>query len=130
MNEDVVLQEIDKLMDNFANRVFQISQEKLVNDGKIDTGTLMKTANVERSFLRKKIVYPAKYASDVEFGRTAGTMPPVEPLQKWARRKLGVDEKKAKGLGWAIAVTIKKRGVLPSPFLQPAIEQAKAEFGL
>jgi len=127
-NEDVVLKEIDRVMDDFANRIFQLSQENLVNDGKVDTGTLLKTANINREFLHKTIVFPVNYAENIEYGRLAGTMPPVEPLKKWARRKLGLSEKEANGVAWAIAKTIQKRGIQPSPFLQPAIMQARAEF--
>lgn len=129
-NEEEFLKALDKRMDDFANRVFQLSQENLVNDEKIDTGNLLKTGNINREFLKKTIVYPANYADSVEYGRNAGTMPPVAPLQKWARRKLGLADKKADQVGWAIAMSIKNRGIMPSPYLQPAIMQARAEFGI
>jgi len=128
---DTVLKAVDKEMDKIADRVFEISQNNLVRDEKIDTSTLLKTANVNRDFLEKEVVYPASYASDVEFGRSAGTMPPIAPLQKWVRRKLGVsDEKQARSLAFAIALSIKRRGIAASPYLRPAIEQTAAEMKL
>lgn len=129
-NEQVVLKEFDKFMDKFIDRVFYLSQDNLVRQNKIDTGTLLKTANIERQFLNKQIVYPASYADHVEFGRSKGSFPPVAPLQKWARRKLGIKEKEAKSVGWAIAKSIQKRGIAASPFLRPGIEKARQEFGV
>jgi phage gpG-like protein len=45
------------------------------------------------------------YAAVFEYGRNAGKMPPVEPIENWAR-KHGM-----KGAGWAIAMKIKKEGL-------------------
>lgn len=129
--EQVVIEEIDKQMDNFIDRVFQLSQENLVNDGKIDTGTLFKTANVKRKFLEKEIIYPASYAEAVEFGRDAGSMPPPQALYKWVRRKLGIkNEVQIRRTAFAIAKAIEKRGIEPSMFLRRAIDKARGEFDL
>jgi len=130
-NEEVVLSEIDKFMNEVTDRIFQLSQENLITEGKVDTGNLLKTGNVNRRFLEKEIVYPAPYADTIEFGRNPGQMPPPEALNNWVRRKLGVkNEKEAKRVSWAIAMAIKQRGIQPTPFLQNAISQAKTEFGI
>ena len=127
--EDTVLNEIDKFMDEVTDRIFQLSQENIVDKNKIDTGTLLKTANVNRKFLDKEIVYPAPYAAEVEFGRDPGQMPNPDDLFKWVKRKLGItSDKEAKSVSWAIAKSIEKRGIKPTPFIENAIFQAKAEF--
>lgn len=123
--EQEIMQEMDAWMDDFADRVFELSQKNLVLEGKIDTGNLLKTGNLNRQFLKKEIVYSAQYAINVHDGRARGTMPPVEPLIKWARRKLGAENPRA--AGWAIAMSIKERGIQPTPFLLNALQQAKAE---
>jgi len=128
-NEAVILQEIDKLMDNIVDKIFQRSQENLIREGKVDTGTLLKTANINREFLKKEIVFPALYADVIEYGRAPGSMPPVEALEKWVMRKLGIEKKKAKSVCWAIAMAIKQRGMAATPFLRPAIESTFAELG-
>ena len=46
----------------------------------------------------------------LEFGRKAGQMPPVEPIQRWVERKLGIDKDKSKGVAYAIALKIKDHG--------------------
>jgi len=129
--EQVVLEEINKVMDNFIDRIFELSQENLIEDGKIDTGTMFKTANVKRKFLHKEIIYPALYAESIEYGRVPGTMPPSQALEKWVRRKLGLtNEVQIRRAAFAIAKAIKKRGTQPTYFLRRAISKARAEFDL
>lgn len=127
---DPAIDKISKFMDTFIDRIFLLSQQNLVEDGKVDTGLMIKTARVERDPLEKRIIYPTPYASDVEFGRVPGTMPPVKSLEKWVRRKLGVKPADAKKTAWAVAMNIKKRGIQPTFFLDRAIKQAKSEFGV
>ena len=128
---DVILEEIDKEMDKFADRIFELSQQRLVDDGKIDTATMFKTANINRKFLEKTIVYPALYSDIINYGRHPGSMPPVEPLIKWVSRKLGItDIKKAKNVAWSIAIEIKRRGLEGTFFLDQSIDQATAELKL
>ena len=129
--EQVFLKQLDNYMNDFTDRIFQLSQENLANDNKIDTGNLLKSGNVHRGFLNKEIVYTAPYSDTIEFGRLPGTMPPVNALINWVKRKLGVtNQKQAISTAWAIATAIKQRGLEPSPFMQPAIDQAKVEFKL
>ena len=127
-NDTVIAKEFDAFLDKFIDRVFFYSQDNLLKQGKVDTGTLLKTGNINRSFLDKEIIYPAKYASNIEYGRNAGSMPPVDPLIKWSRRKLGLKPKEARSRGWAIAMSIKKRGIQSAPFLRPAVDRARKEF--
>jgi len=89
---EIALNEVNKFMDDFIDRVFLLSQQKLIDDQKIDTGNLLKSGNVNRKFLNKEIVYAAPYADIIEFGRHPGTMPPPNVLHKWVRRKLGISK--------------------------------------
>ena len=130
-NEDIILEEINKVMDNFVDRVFELSQQALVDSGKIDTGTMLKTANIQRDFLHKTITYPTPYASSIHNGRNKGGKMYSPWLWKWVRRKLQItDEKEVKQVAYAIAKSIEKRGIEPFPFLLNAIEQTKGEFRL
>ena len=129
--EDVIIKEFDKQMDAYIDRVFQLSQEKLIEDGKVDTGNLLQSGNVNRKLLDKEIVYATPYADVIEFGRLPGTMPPVQALVKWIQRKLGIKNKKqAKKVAWAIAMAIKNRGMDASPYITPSFKQANQEFGV
>lgn len=127
--EDVLLDAIDKIANDYVDRAFQLSQQNLVADGKIDTGILLKSGNINRFFLDKEIVYTAPHAEPIEFGRVAGTMPPVDPIIRWVLRKgFANNQVTARKIAWAVAVAIKQRGLDPSPYLEPALEQTSVEF--
>ena len=61
-----------------------------------------------------------EYARAIELGRPPGKMPPVGPLENWARRTgMGA------GMGWPIALKIRDQGTEPKPFLLPAVSEAE-----
>ncbi len=144
--EQVIAKEIDKKMDDFVDRIFQLSQEnltirhpKVFKDGSMkdvittDTGTLLKMGRVEKRFLNKTVAYPAPYAADVEFGNDGVPVNPKE-LETWVRRKL-FKNKPAKDstverVARNIAKSLGERGQSQDPFLRPAISQAIKEFNL
>jgi hypothetical protein len=69
----------------------------------------------------------AKYAAPVELGANPH-MPPVEALVLWVQKKLHVsNEKQALSLAWAIAKTIKKRGIKGEHMFDVAFDQLKNE---
>ena len=117
ITEDL-LKIIDQEIDRIADEIFAESQRNLVDDEKIDTGNLLKTANVNREFLHKTIIYPAPYADVVEFGRQPGSMPPVSAIAQWAQRHGISDPEKT---AWAIANAIKARGIKPTFYLTDAV---------
>lgn len=93
---------------------------------------------VDRGGLRNSITYRldedglggvvgtnSEYARATEFGRLPGSMPPVEPLIAWARRK-GFDDPEA--AGWAIAKHMEAFGTDPRPFLFPSFEEERPKF--
>lgn len=115
--------EVDKKMDELVDDIFANSQSNIVDKGIVDEGTLLKSGNIIRNFLDKEIVYPVPYADAIEFGRLPGSMPPVEPLKEWVRRKqISNDENEINRIAWAIAKDIEQNGMTPRPFLSPAID--------
>src|SRR6056297_982369 len=90
-NQEIILDLIDKKLDDMADTIYNDAIQQLLDDGKTDTSFLMQTAYVERNYLQKRVVFPAEYASVVNDGRAAGKqMPPPQELYGWVRRKLGV----------------------------------------
>lgn len=110
-----------KGLDDVADLLFQLSQEKIAKEH-TDRGLLLGSGDIlsPKKDVRV-IIYRAPHAVPCEFG-SKPHMPPVEPLKKWAKRKLG-DE----SAGWAVAMKIKKEGTLPMNFLRSAIEKARLE---
>lgn len=118
-----LLRDADKFLDDVASDILALSQERLVSNESIDTGLMLRSGFVNRKWLEKEVGYSAPYASVIEYG-SHPHMPPVEPLIKWAKRKIGLSEKEAEQAGWRIAKKIAKEGTLPKPFFRPAIEVA------
>ncbi len=125
---DSIEEVVNRKMDDIADFIFGESQENIIRNGSVDTGNLLKSGNVNRKFLEKEIVYSAPYASSVEFGAEPHSAP-VEPLIRWADRKLGLRDAEARRVGWAIRGKILKEGVEEKPFLRPAIKSAIRRFG-
>lgn len=77
-----------------------------------------------------RVFNDATYAGVIEKGRRVGTMPPVEPLARWAQRKFRIPYSKARGVGFAIARSIKRRGLPARNVLEdakPKLRQAMNE---
>lgn len=67
------------------------------------------------------------YAPWVEGGRMPmRKMPPKGSLLSWIMIKLRVPEKEASRLEFVIARAIKRQGIKPQPFMQPALESKQA----
>ncbi len=116
---------IDKELNDLVDRIFMLSQENIVKKRISDTGFLLKSGIVKHNYLEKEIIYQAPYSDYIEFG-TQPHMPPVEPLQRYAKRKLRA--KNYEEVGWAIANKIRKKGTKPEPFLRPAINEVLSKL--
>jgi hypothetical protein len=126
VNKDEILKLIDEKLDEIADEIFANSQQNIVDKQIVDEGTLLKSGNINRSFLNKTIIYNTPYADSIEYGRLPGSMPPVESIKGWVKRKgIANDEKDINRISWAIAQDIKKNGTEPRPFLEPAVEKVK-----
>ena len=124
IDEKELLKFLDKSMDEIALNIFSKSQQNIIQKKIVDRGTLLKSGFVEKKFLNKSIIYDTPYADLIEYGRNPGTMPPVNLIQNWVRRKgIEKDEKKSLSIAWAISKDIQKKGISPRPFLQPAVNE-------
>ena len=120
---------IDRKMDEITDFIFTRSQENIIKNESIDTGMLLRSGNVNRSFLNKEIVYTVPYAPAIEYGSQPHAIYSVW-LHDWVRRKLNIsDEREAARVAFAIAKKIELEGIDARPFLRPAIQEAKARFG-
>jgi hypothetical protein len=115
----------EKALDAVADAIFSKSQENIIDFGKVDTGFLLRSGNVERSPGRRKIVYSAPYATGVEFGTPPHTAPYYDIL-KWVKRKLGItNERAAKAIAANVVRKIEREGTAPSQFMRKAIDFVK-----
>ncbi len=143
--------EIDQVKDwamEIMQYIFSESQKNLSMDmpwGDSDSpnvkgkkpSTIWYTGDLARSTLPPqwegdKIVfeYTAPYSRDVEFGSPPHDVD-VNALETWVRRKLGVrNQKAARGKAKRIRSKIARDGVLPHPYLRPAISAAIRRYNL
>ena len=126
INEEKFLQELDRELRKVVDEIFTKSQLNIVNNGTVNEGFLLKSGDVVKvSDAHYKIVYSAPYAEVIEFG-SEPHMPPVKPIERWVRLKLGItNEQEARSIAWAIAKGIEKEGTRPQPFLRPALDSVR-----
>ena len=100
-------------------------QAEAKKKAKVDTGEMRKRIEMEYvDDLHILVEARAEHSAPVEFGRVPGIMPPVNVFEKWAKRHGFENPASAK---WAIAMSIKKRGIPPSPFMGPAFDDVSEE---
>lgn len=81
-------------------------------------GELARSIQAKSSPFKGVVGAEAKHAPFIEFG-TKPHFPPIAPLERWARLKLGKP-----GIGFAIAKKISERGTKAQPYFQPAVDES------
>ena len=113
-----------------ADEIFSLSQDNLEKQGKIDTGELLGNARVEFYKDGARIIYAAKHAEPVEYGRDPGKGVPIDPLAEWARRKFNVSQKEARRIAFAVSNKIKKEGIKPARYMRDAVDEIRSKYGV
>lgn len=109
-------------MQKSTNRLKNDIQSNITNEGISNTGNLRRSIYVKKASDSEGIVAVGeKYGAYVEFG-TRPHFPPIAPLERWAKTKLGKD-----GLGFLIARKIARKGTKAQPYVEPAY-RADAQF--
>lgn len=91
-----------------------------------DIGFLLRSTIIEESEEGADVAVTAPYSDIIEFGAPPHFIP-TGPIIKWAKRKLGLTEKKAISLAYATQNTVKKHGRNPHRFVTPAIDMVIAD---
>lgn len=108
----IIAQAMNKSTQKLRNTI----KQNIVGKGITFQGNLGRSVTVIESNERKGVVgVGERYGGAVEFGRKAGKMPPVAPIERWAALKLG-----APGAGFVIARKIGRKGTKAQPFVKPA----------
>lgn len=121
--------ELENLLDSYLDRVvsaiFEQSQNNIDKNRTGDTGEMKFSANINRKFLEKEIVYPAPQSVWIEFGTDPHPVSEKgrEKIAEWAVRKLKLSKKEAERAAWLIARKIKRKGMTAQPFLRPAVSE-------
>lgn len=75
------------------------------------------------SVLEGQVQATSRHALYVHDGRRpGGKMPPIDRLQPWVERKLGVGPDRSRSVAFLVGRKIKRRGITGNPFLRDAID--------
>jgi len=122
-NQKEVKRKLLAEVEKHVRSVFTMSQKNIVRNGTSDTGNLLQSGRVTTEKDSVVLTYDTPYAESIEYGKSPGTMPPVDDIRRWAERKLGVQKDKSMQAAYRIAKKIERVGAKPQPFLRPAIQK-------
>lgn len=79
--------------------------------GAVNTGFLVRAWKADPTDDGALLHNQAPYSGYVETGRAPGKAPPIEPIVRWAQRRLRLKEEDARGIARRIAWAIGRRGL-------------------
>ena len=104
----------------------------VVDSGRLRNSVATRLMNAGTGEAEVQVGSNLVYAESLEFGRSPGSMPPVADLEDWVRRVVlnntEAYEGEARSVAFAVAKNIEKFGTRPQPFLNPALEENRAEI--
>lgn len=99
-----------------TTKIKESAKDNIRQNGTTFQGNLARSITVREATAQRGVVAVGEsYGAPVEFGRRPGKMPPVAPIERWAKLKLG-----APGAGYVIARKIATKGTKAQPYMEPA----------
>ena len=136
--ETLTFTNLQAVLEKYGEEVRNLYQDNLIRADKIATGALLNSVefSVEQYGRRFDVVLTlADYWKWVEDGRKPGKMPPPSAILKWVLAKPVIPKPNENGriptpqsLSWAIAKSIEKKGISPTPALKQASDATFAEM--
>ena len=134
---------LDNALLDFGTRIIDEMQNQLFENKSVDTGDLARSItkqvvplpNNQGEQLQVSLLWYGELLEDGGPQRRSGRMPPIAPIEGWIRRKkisIPAKFKSPESFAWAIAKSIKKKGVVKypkKPFIMESINNAAANFG-
>lgn len=127
-------EDIAKLLNLTGEKIADTMIDTLISKDKIATGNLVQSITYQSQQTEEgasvTISIPG-YGKFVDEGRKPGDkMPPIQPILEWIRvRRIRTPEYTQPQLAWAIAKSIARRGIRPTPFIENSIQFALSNFG-
>jgi hypothetical protein len=123
--EQIIFDEIETTM----RGSLPVLEEQIAGRTPVNTGALRSSiAPVIRGRsprLEGLVGTSISYGWAVERGRPPGSMPPVDQIELWVRRKLGVTGSEARTTAFLIARAIERRGTRGAQMFEKGFEAAK-----
>lgn len=109
-----------------AKKLITTVRQMIVSKGMQDRGGY--SQSLARRFLTDYAIEVGSnlpYPPVLEGKKRITWFPPPQALSKWAERKLGVDKKRARALGFVLARALKRRGRIKHPYPVVAVSVGK-----
>ena len=126
---------VAKSMGILGEKVTDTMIDTLISKNKLATGQLVAGIQLTETFDEQdnEFVTTIKipgYGKYINEGRRPGAkMPPIQPILEWIReRRIKTSQYTQPQLAWAIAKSIQKKGIRPTPFIENSIEFALTNF--
>ena len=121
---DALPQEIGRILSETA-RVALDSAEANLSGMDWDTRSLARSGHIEAEEGAESVVYDARHAHWVEFGRPPGIRPPVQSVFEYLMERGIKSRPLANRIARRFCDRVEAKGMEPQPFLRPA--RARAE---
>lgn len=96
---------------------------------KIDTGSLYDSIQAVYNFDDFEVdILMNEYWQWVNQGRNRGSYAPIQPLQEWAQRRLGLMGDEARSAAFGISQNIFRFGIAPTYFYDIAVDNLEKTF--
>lgn len=137
MIENIKWTNLERVLNEYADTVIQLTQDNLQQNGNIATGNLLQMEKVIEVGDDWFKVYLSlqDYWKYIEEGRGAGKFPPPDAIRNWIEVKNITPEPDANGrtpsvdqLTFLISRKIAEEGTEAHPFLEPAKQEALQRF--
>jgi hypothetical protein len=125
MASDISKENTQIALDRFGKYLVKEARKNLTRKKKNVSKALYKSIDYEVQVMENSISFSflmEEYGEWVDKGRKAGKMPPVSAIEKWVeQRKIQFRDNRGRfesynSTAWAIAKSIKKRGIPPTKF--------------
>jgi hypothetical protein len=117
---------LDDVVKEVTLNIHTKAVDNIIEAGHVDTGELIQSSGFEFKEGVGYVYFSAPHAPPTEYG-SRPHYPPIKPLIGWARRKLGLSDKNAKSVAYAIQHKIAKEGTYPMRYLRNAIDTETSE---
>ncbi len=124
LRKNKIKREIDKNIEDFIRDITITLRNELKKEAPVYRGELRQGIHVLNiSADGSAVGIKAPYAAAIQNG-TKPFYPPIEPLKKWVRRKLGAEE----SVAYAVQQKIGEEGIDANPFITRAINNLKNKY--
>lgn len=136
--EQLELNNVRKILDEYCNAFKNLYKGKLINDGKSATGNLIKSVDTSLQFSGTTInvvLNVLDYFQWVENGRKPGKFPPIAKIKQWIKDKPIIPHEDDNGrlpteeqLSFLIGRKIANEGIKPGNQLKNTVSELNAIY--